>query len=294
MASLLDHTSDPFMEQLISVKSVLRTERSIRFAKSRRQRGSGLVGLAQGRFDMSANSEGNPPQHQMLAFHQDAAPPREPSRGVAWIPIEKSDRYTLDGPALVNVVYIALPALSPTESHPRLVTFAAYDEALLRDKYNEALRIVGTLGASEVKAWNFLGSSVAARAGVKAPQIGGFSISGNKSELWEVTYEQQGDGGSPEDPRPLRYPHEPGFDSACHAVLSNGARFVQIEITRQSQFNVEGELAGQLKKVGFELGFTAIKNRSNVFSIAAKFPDRDTISESEPALQTRRRLLGRG
>lgn len=211
---------------------------------------------------------------RLVAFYDQ--PPTKPHdvRGVDLLPISEAHNYTMQGPAVVKLVYITHPSKERT-----LVPFADYDEQLVLDKLNEALRVVNCLGASHVVAKSVKGSSTTARGGVSGRFV---SAGGEKATHWDVAYEQKGKGGRAMDPRPLAYPDEPGFEAACVAVLSNGASSVKIEIIRQSQFSVDGELAVSLKKAGFQLGVAAEKTRYSVFLIEAAFGP--VIAPSEPPL----------
>ena len=65
-----------------------------------------------------------------------------------------------EGVIRTSLVYV----LVPSEAGPFLVPFGAYDEWSLRDRYNEAIRIMNTLGASEITCETF--REVAVRRGV--------------------------------------------------------------------------------------------------------------------------------
>ncbi len=186
------------------------------------------------------------------------------SQGVEQLPVSEARRFSLPGPVLVKMVYVTHPADEST-----LVPFAEYDETVMRDKLNEALRVVNELRASRVVAKAVRGDSSGGHAA--AAKGLGINFGGGKAAAWDVAYEQNGVGGPPRDPRPLLYPREPGLEAACVAVLNNGARDVRIEIVRQYQLTVEGDLAAGLKKVGFKLGVALDKSKHSVFVIEAKF-----------------------
>ncbi len=108
------------------------------------------------------------------------------------------------------------------ETGPLLVPFGEYDEWSLRDRYNEAIRIMNTLGASEVvcKTWGQVTSRrrVAIRLRGNGPQVTQLRI-----ENGGYDFKHHGAGSAPRDPRPLRWPDEPGFAAAVSSVLDNGA-----------------------------------------------------------------------
>lgn len=203
---------------------------------------------------------------RLISFYDQA--PVQKSQGVDQLPLSRSTDFDLQGsPPVVRLIYVTLPS-----NERKLVPFANYDEELARDKLNEALRVVMSLGASRVVAKAFRGSSrhIGGEAGLPKG-IGKGRVFVDRAARVDITFQTEGSGGAPVDPRPLRYPDEPGFDAACDAVLKNGTQSLKIEITRQSQFSVESDIAVAFKKVGFRLGASAKKERSNQFVIEAEF-----------------------
>lgn len=214
------------------------------------------------------------------------------SCGVELLPLSEASLYAVNGPVVVDTVYVNLPSCDT-----RLVAFADYDEQVQQDKLNEALRIVNTLGASYVVAQAVRGSSRSVRASARTP--GGHASAGRRYEdRSDVKFEQRGTGGRPADPRPLLYPDEPGFEAACLNVLNNGGSYVKIEIQRQSQFSVHGDLAVSLKRAGFKLGASSEKSRSTELVIEAHFGQKvDPMSEAAAqgeALRSQERGAGWG
>lgn len=185
--------------------------------------------------------------------------------GVDQLPLRQASTFDLRGPAITQVVYVTHPS-----DERRLVPFADYEEELARDKLNEALRVFTALGASRIVATvnrddETRGELRAGRGAV------GFRIGGDKRSSWDVAFDHRGTGGTSRDPRPLRYPDEPGFDAACEGVLRLGGQRYKIDITRTSQYGVDGELAVRLKKAGFQLGVGGTRTQSNQFVIEAVF-----------------------
>ena len=85
----------------------------------------------------------------------------------------------------------------------------------------------------------------------------------------------------------------------CEGVLRLGGQRYKIEITRTSQYGLNGELAAQLRKAGFKLGAGGTRTVSNRFVIEAVF-GADAVAELDPVVEAvtvektpRRRLLGR-
>jgi hypothetical protein len=173
------------------------------------------------------------------------------------------------GAAVTHVVYVRPPI-----EKRLLVPFAAYDDWLLRDRYNEALRIVNALGASEVLCGSSRSESRKLRGIAQYKEVGP-SFESIASRLTDVQYHHIGRGSEPRDPAPLRWPDEPGFDAARLAVLQNGASEISLAITSRSDFDVKGDLGERLKKLGLALGAGREKSESTTLHLAAKFPTRD-------------------
>jgi hypothetical protein len=165
------------------------------------------------------------------------------------------------------LVYVQITS----EAGPFLVPFGEYDDWSLRDRYNEAIRIMNTLGASEITCETF--GEVATRRGVKAKLLGrGGELTQQRIENSGFDFRHSGAGSAPRDPRPLRWPDEPGFSAAVSSVLNNGATEVAINIRSNRTHSVDGNLGVELKKVGFELGSMAQSSKGTSLHIHAAFP----------------------
>jgi hypothetical protein len=203
----------------------------------------------------------------LVVFHRGEVAKGAESTGARLLPLEKSLDYRFPvGPVVGDVVYVLHPL-----DEGVLIPFGMYDEYLLRDKFNEALRIVTSLGASEVVSQTI--TSDARDGGAEAAIQGqGLRVKGQRAQRAEVNYHQAGTGGPPIDPRPLRWPDEPGFDSACVSVLRNGATEVDVSVSSDQTFSVESDVAGVLKKAGFALGGNYRRTRAVSYVLKARFP----------------------
>ncbi len=190
---------------------------------------------------------------------------RRTSEGVDQVSIREAGEYTVTGPVITNVVYVTHPV-----DEMRLIPFADFDETLAKDRLEEALRVFTALGASRVVA-------TANRVDVArgSARIGrrktGLAVSVGRGSSWQLAVDQRGNGGSPIDPRPLRYSDISGLESACDVVLRNGGSHFKIEIESKAQFGVDSELAAKLKKAGFTVSLSAERTRHNQFIIEAVF-----------------------
>ncbi|CAB4909496.1 MAG: hypothetical protein F2825_03970 [Actinobacteria bacterium] len=177
------------------------------------------------------------------------------------------DRVSSTGALRSSLVYVERLG----ETGPFLVPFGEYDEWSLRDRYNEAIRIMNTLGASEIacETWGQVASQrrISIRFRGKGPQV-----TQQRIQNGGYDFKHHGAGSSPRDPRPLRWPDEPGFAAAVSSVLDNGATQVTINIRSTRTHAVDGELGVQLKKVGFDLGGGNAREEATSLFIQASFP----------------------
>ena len=126
------------------------------------------------------------------------------------VPMPKAvEARVADGALRPGLVYVLVP--SPV-GPPLHVPVATYDEWSLRDRYNEALRIVNTLGAFHVDCR----ASARPRRGAVQGRGEGLRRQGRHPEGPEqwVRLLPHRTGSPARDPRPLPWPHEPGFAAA--------------------------------------------------------------------------------
>lgn len=174
---------------------------------------------------------------------------------------------SVDGPARAGLVYVIVPA----ETAPFLVPFGDYDGWALRDKYNEAIRIMNTLGAAEIVCETF--GETTAKKGVRARlPTRSAEVAERRLENSGFDFRHVGTGSEPRDPRPLRWPDEPGFTAAVSSVLDNGASEVVINIRSSKNYAIDGSLGLQLKGIGFDLGGMAETTGATSLHIRATFP----------------------
>ena len=69
-----------------------------------------------------------------------------------------------------------------------------------------------------------------------------------------LDFRHNGAGSAARDPKPLRWPDEPGFSAAVSSVLENGATEVVINIRSNRTHAIDGTLGLELKKVGLDPG----------------------------------------
>ena len=119
-----------------------------------------------------------------------------------------------DGVIRASLVYVPVPS----EAEPFLVPFGRYDDWSLRDRYNEAIRIMNTLGAATITCETY--GEVAVRRGLRAKiSRRGGELTQQRIENSGFDFRHVGAGSTPRNPRPLRWPNEPGFSAAVVAFL---------------------------------------------------------------------------
>lgn len=175
---------------------------------------------------------------------------------------------SVEGVIRTALIYVRVPS----EAGPFLVPFGEYDEWSLRDRYNEAIRIMNTLGASAIACETF--REVTVRRGIRARvlrQSG--ELTKERIENSGFDFRHIGAGSAPRDPRPLlRWPDEPGFSAAVTSVLENGATEVDINIRSNRTHAIDGTLGLQLKEFGFDLGGVSQHSGATSLHIHASFP----------------------
>lgn len=176
-----------------------------------------------------------------------------------------------EGTLRAGVVYVLQ---SSPVGPPLHIPFASFDEWSLRDRYNEALRIVNTLGASKIECETFGEVKRSWRGGLGLPGRGSVRVRSQRVQNSGFDYAHTGTGSQARDPRPLRWPDEPGFAAAVVSVLENRATRVAINIHSSHKHSVSGELGTALRKLGFELGVGTDKGKVSTLHIEAEFPAR--------------------
>lgn len=180
---------------------------------------------------------------------------------------EAAGARSVDGAIQTTLVYVR----KQSEAGPFLIPFGEYDDWSLRDRYNEAIRIMNTLGASAITCETY--REVKRRRGVRATVFGrGAQLAEERVENSGFDFRHTGTGSAPRDPRPLRWPDEPGFAAAVSSVLENGATEVNINIRSNRTHAVDGSLGVDLKKLGFELGGQTQHSGATSLHIRASFP----------------------
>ena len=173
-----------------------------------------------------------------------------------------------EGAVRTSLVYVRVPS----EAGPFLVPFGEYDAWSLRDSTtsdqdHEHIRRLPRSHARPLARWRF-GAESAPRFGVAVA-----SSPNNALRTADSTFVTPGPAARPRDPRPLRWPDEPGFAAAVSSGLKNGASEVVINIRSNRTHAVDGSLGIELKKLGFDLGGGAERSGTTSLHIRAGFPE---------------------
>ena len=207
---------------------------------------------------------------QLVAFYDESPVELKGQVEIQQSPISSAAALrSVEGVLRTSLVYVRVPS----EPGPFLVPFGEYDDWSLRDRYNEAIRIMNTLGASAIACETY--GEVTVRRGLRARVFGrGGDLTQQRIENSGFDFRHSGAGSAPRDPRPLRWANEPGFSAAVSSVLENGATEVGINIRSNRTHSVEGTLGMELKKFGFELGGIAQSSGATTLHIHANFPQK--------------------
>lgn len=205
---------------------------------------------------------------QLVAYYDENPVEVRGDLEIQQLPIASSvGSRSVDGVVRTSLVYVCVHR----EPGTLLVPFGRYDDWSLRDRYNEAIRIMNTLGASSITCETLGEGSV--RRGIRGRlRGGGGSVSQRRVVNSNFDYRYEGSGSEPGDPRPLLWPDEPGFAAAVTSVLVNGATNVVINVNSSRTHAVDGVLGVQLKKCGFELGGMSEHSSAASLHISATFP----------------------
>lgn len=205
---------------------------------------------------------------QLVAYYDEAPVEAKGKVEIHQAPISSAAGLrSSEGAVRPSLVYVTVP----TETGPFLVPFGAYDDWSLRDRYNEAIRIMNTLGASAITCETF--GEVSTRRGARIKIFGrSGGVTQRRLENSGFDFRHNGAGGAPRDPRPLRWPDEPGFSAAVASVLENGSVEVDINIRSNRTHAIDGTLGVQLKKLGFDLGGYSERSAAASLHIHASFP----------------------
>jgi hypothetical protein len=204
---------------------------------------------------------------QLVAYFDQSPMEAAGDLGISQLPKSAASAIrAINGEIRAGVVYVRLLRATGAVHVP----FAEYDEWSLRDRYNEALRIMNSLGATSIKCETFGESSKIRSLGARlGPKTAALAQQRVKNSAFD--YQTTATGSNPRDPRPLSWPDEPGFDAAVSSVLDNGATEVELNVRCSRSHEFDGAIGTQLRKVGFDLGVKTQSSGVTNLHIVATF-----------------------
>lgn len=153
-----------------------------------------------------------------------------------------------------------------------LIQLGEYNDFVLQDKFNETLRVLTELGASSIRC-----SSHRERHGRFGVNVAGLGqrggLGGEKRRASRFDYNFDGSGSAPRDPRPLKWPGEPGLEAAIVGVLRNGASSVRITVKQDDSISMSADIPGRLSRLGVDLGLHVGQNKVDTLEFVAEFPE---------------------
>lgn len=204
---------------------------------------------------------------ELVAYYDETPLPVKGKLEITQAPCaEAVETRAVHGQIRSRLVYVRVDS----EVGALLIPFGEYDDWSLRDRYNEAIRIMNTLGAATITCETF-GESVV-RRGLRARfKVGSAEMTQQRIKNSGFDFRHIGTGSAPRDPRPLRWPDEPGFAAAVASVLDNSATEVEINIRSNRAYSINGSLGLQLSKLGFDLGGGVEHSGATTLHISATF-----------------------
>lgn len=170
------------------------------------------------------------------------------------------------GPVRPGVVYV----VAPRTPRPWLIPFASFDEWSLRDRFNEAVRVLTSLGAASVTSRAY--GTPPDRTGLLAKAPGRRPLPAPLLTTSGFEFAHTGKRRRPKDPRPLGWPDEPGFAAAVENVLAGATGRIELTLPRHDTHSPDSELGVDLRSLGFELGPVAPPSQVSRVVVTASFP----------------------
>jgi len=155
-----------------------------------------------------------------------------------------------------------------------LIPLSEYTEYVLQDKFNEALRVLTALGASTIRCSSHRTQSKSFGGAMRVPKVVKVDAKRGHTSNSHFDYEYAGAGAAPVDPRPLKWPSEPGMQAAIDGVLRNGATSVRITVKRDDAITMDAEIPLRLRKIGVEFGLHSTRSQVDTLDFDATFPPR--------------------
>ena len=204
---------------------------------------------------------------------------RARDKGLDMLVVGRSDAAELSFPLghpREGVVYVGHPA-APTNYVP----MAGFHRLLFEHKVVEALRLIGSLGATEVQVEHISGwtSTSGITGGVSLPvgaEVQIHTTAGRTSERGShVMFTMAlSPGRAPHIPDGLLwYPHEQLWQEVARARLASGLRAFSLDVAYTDDYGVNAALNLAVTGIGLEVGGSFTEHQSTIWRMRGVFAD---------------------
>ena len=177
-----------------------------------------------------------------------------------------------------GVLYVAHPAVNGV-----YFTVASFHRLAFEHKFSEAIDLLMSLGASEIKVEHVRGWSREFAATLSAPMPdanAGIEISSKQSGVSALLYEANLCGTTqPSLPEPLVwYPHEPTWQSIAKGRIKFGLTEFSLTVNYEDDFGINAGLKLTAGKSGLDLGGSFEDHCATTWKIHGKFREKESVT----------------
>jgi len=170
-----------------------------------------------------------------------------------------------------GTLYVAHPAAKGV-----YFTVASFHRLAFEHKFSEAIDLLMSLGATDIKVEHVRGWSREFAAHLSAPipeATSSAELSGKQSSTSSLLYEASLPGNTrPCLPESLVwYPHEPMWQSIAKGRIEHGLGQFSLSVNYEDDFSVNAGLKVTATKAGLELGGSFEDHRATTWTIRGKF-----------------------
>ncbi|HJV25882.1 MAG TPA: hypothetical protein VJ673_09345 [Aromatoleum sp.] len=170
-----------------------------------------------------------------------------------------------------GILYVAHPAASSV-----YFTVATFHRLAFEHKFSEAIELLMSLGATEIRVEHVRGWSreFAAHLSVPMPEMTtGIDASGKQASASSLLYEAHLRGSAqPRLPDSLVwYPHEPTWQSIAKGRLNFGLTEFSLTVNYEDDFGINAGLKVMAGKSGLDLGGSFEDHQATTWKIQGKF-----------------------
>lgn len=192
------------------------------------------------------------------------------------LPVGKTEAKAIafpPGHPRTDVLYVGHPAI-PNVYYP----MADFHRATFEHKFCEAIELLMSLGATQIRVQHVTGWSSELKSKISAP-IGSpteeitLDVGRSSNNRRNLLYEASLSGNkNPTIPGHLVwYPHEPTWQTLARGRIDFGLRDFSLKVTYEDDYGVNVKLKGAVAKAGFEIGGEFEQHQSTVWNLEGKF-----------------------